>query len=499
MKIKNLTTPVKILLVIIIFFAIFGSIRIYFIFNPYFPEPTSFGTGEPIIEKIEQACHPIDLLCFLIPLRITAPTDATVGGQYSIIYDMLSETGDYEEWYNNYILQNVVPISDCKFKVTLTAPSGSSQTLQANFEYSSAVVYYARTIWSCSQVGTYSFSWDVSCMIPYYVGNQKYTQSRIVDSGSGNFPVTTDKPICGDGLCKGSPYECAKNEVCESVCESDCGIKPINFCGDGICTAGENFGNCPNDCRTCGNGVCNVGETTSNCPNDCISIPTCQLTEASCNDGKPCTIDSVNYDSCTCFHQSVTDGLSVNGCSGIEGCSRYLCRQGNCVFEPIVGCIETYCGDGLCQLDENSIICPQDCPDPCLNVICPNECSVDLKYLRTEGICELVEGIPTCNYLSSTPCLMGCNTSTLTCNEIGCTIDEECDDNNQCTTDLCINTNCVHTAITNCGIFACEAGEVNLFGYCINSLFLTLIIILLVIIISSSIAITIILNKRRKR
>lgn len=489
MKINKISTPRKILLGLIIFLAVFGSIRIYFIINPYFPPPSALSSGETVIEKIEQACHPIDLLCFILPLRITAPTEAIVGGYYSITYDILSETSGYEQWYTDYILGSTWrTINDCTFETTVTAPTGTSKTSQGNFEYSGAVGYYARTIWSFTQVGSYNYAWNVKC-----IQTQGTTNIFIVDSGSGSFPVTTGTPVCGNNLCE-EPYECATNQQCTSVCQQDCGIAPTNFCGDGTCNTGENYGNCPNDCRTCGNGVCNTGETTSNCPNDCISGPTCTLTSGSCDDGKPCTTDNINYALCTCEHTNINE-LSVSGCSGITGCSRYLCKSGNCVLERITGCTETFCGDGTCQIDENYQSCPTDCTNPCSNIICPNECSPDFKYLRQNGVCLVVGNLPTCNYTTSIPCLMGCNTSTLSCIETACITNLECDDGNQCTTDTCLNGSCNHNTIINCGSFACKVGEINLLGTCTN----TALLITITIIIFSLITIIIALIRRRRR
>ena len=43
-------------------------------------------------------------------------------------------------------------------------------------------------------------------------------------------------------------------------------------CGDDVCSVGEDFLNCPNDCGlsvTCGNSICDFFETRNNCPIDC--------------------------------------------------------------------------------------------------------------------------------------------------------------------------------------------------------------------------------------
>jgi hypothetical protein len=50
------------------------------------------------------------------------------------------------------------------------------------------------------------------------------------------------------------------------------------YCGDGVCTDGEDQYNCPADCGTikyCGDGACNNGETKETCPQDCGLPPYC--------------------------------------------------------------------------------------------------------------------------------------------------------------------------------------------------------------------------------
>jgi hypothetical protein len=44
------------------------------------------------------------------------------------------------------------------------------------------------------------------------------------------------------------------------------------FCGDGLCSDGENRANCPGDCNGtafCGNGLCESLAEEIRCPQDC--------------------------------------------------------------------------------------------------------------------------------------------------------------------------------------------------------------------------------------
>ncbi len=77
-----------------------------------------------------------------------------------------------------------------------------------------------------------------------------------------DFDAVSLEEFCGDGTCDtGENY---------GTCPSDCG--PI--CGDDNCeeNKGENYGNCPEDCGpVCGNGECETEkeENFVNCPDDC--------------------------------------------------------------------------------------------------------------------------------------------------------------------------------------------------------------------------------------
>jgi len=88
-----------------------------------------------------------------------------------------------------------------------------------------------------------------------------------------------EEPVqyCGDG-------ECSAFETCEN-CPVDCGAceEPEGpVCGDFVCDEGETCDSCPEDCGTCpepepeaicGDGECDNGETCDLCPEDCGECP----------------------------------------------------------------------------------------------------------------------------------------------------------------------------------------------------------------------------------
>ncbi|MCR4284670.1 MAG: hypothetical protein NUV97_01335 [archaeon] len=69
---------------------------------------------------------------------------------------------------------------------------------------------------------------------------------------------------CGDGKCKG--YSCGEdNPLSEKYCPKQTGGDCGNICGDGTCDKGENPQECPADCDwiKCGDGICSPGEDDS--------------------------------------------------------------------------------------------------------------------------------------------------------------------------------------------------------------------------------------------
>ncbi len=75
-------------------------------------------------------------------------------------------------------------------------------------------------------------------------------------------------PLEGPGQAYCGDRECNGRETA-STCALDC--PPV--CGDKACTGNESFLTCPIDCFGCGDGTCSTTETALTCPQDCK--PTC--------------------------------------------------------------------------------------------------------------------------------------------------------------------------------------------------------------------------------
>jgi hypothetical protein len=104
--------------------------------------------------------------------------------------------------------------------------------------------------------------------------------SLMANNGAGAFgPATlfaagagSDTLIAADLMADGDAdlVSVNRNSSNITVYLSTCGTA-VPVCGNGICEAGENNGNCPGDCPppVCGNGVCEFGENSITCPADC--------------------------------------------------------------------------------------------------------------------------------------------------------------------------------------------------------------------------------------
>jgi hypothetical protein len=144
---------------------------------------------------------------------------------------------------------------------------------------------------------------------------------------------------CGNGVCD---YQ--SGETCAS-CAQDCSCEGAT-CGDGTCLpdAGEDCTKCPQDCQACsgqcGNGACDTGsgESCSSCPADC-----------------PCGAESCGDGQC-----DVSDGESCASCPSDCSCDGSGGEGGEGGEAGFGGSGGGYCGDGMCDFDEDCSSC-SDC------------------------------------------------------------------------------------------------------------------------------------------
>lgn len=223
-------------------------------------------------------------------------------------------------------------------------------------------------------------------------------------------------------------------------------------CGDGYCDGEvENCGICPLDCTSgyfaiCGDGVCHgslLGETCSSCSADCVggSIGgTCEACFKGVCDGD-CNTRKEDSTCADC-------NPPVNYC-----CGDYVCEGEENVLNCPVDCNtppepNAYCcGDSVCEGEENEIVCQYDCgcqtSEDCDD---DNECTTDIC---NAGVCEN-------NPVSDNSlCSLGICCSGQ-CAPASCSNDGDCDDSETCTLDVCIAPGTCSSSCTNtwpdCGI-----------------------------------------------
>jgi len=143
----------------------------------------------------------------------------------------------------------------------------------------------------------------------------------------------TSTEWCGDNICN--------NSETDSSCPSDCGSGSSisGYCGDNVCDSNEDPNSCSSDCgggstpNYC-DGICGNGEDSS-CPGDCGT------TSSSC----PSTLANDYGGSYTCS-STCSGGCNYDG----EGCP-------STCWESTAG----YCGDNVCDSNEDSNSCSVDC------------------------------------------------------------------------------------------------------------------------------------------
>jgi hypothetical protein len=196
-------------------------------------------------------------------------------------------------------------------------------------------------------------------------------------------------------------------------------------CGDGKCTPPENSVTCPLDCQapaSCGNELCEAGEDEGNCAPDCGYASEFMLClQAKC----PAPFKTCNLDQgCAEFSECAIDCGGTVKC--IELCLVGLAGNTLSKGKALVGCAydnkcyPTSCGDGACQgPKENGVSCSKDCKagaGACGDGTCGGSenhknCPGDCKEGTTEcgnGTCEPGETPASCAKDCSAPLKSGC-------------------------------------------------------------------------------------------
>ncbi|MDD2679140.1 MAG: hypothetical protein PHS81_04625, partial [Candidatus Nanoarchaeia archaeon] len=102
--------------------------------------------------------------------------------------------------------------------------------------------------------------------------------------------------------------------------------------------------------NTCGNGVCEFGETEGNCPEDCADLAISRCYAQEDND----SYAEYRFKGCSSDFSGIWDYYDSSLVQNKD--------ESNCNYlRAKMGCEAGACGDGICDLNENHLDCPDDC------------------------------------------------------------------------------------------------------------------------------------------
>jgi hypothetical protein len=316
--------------------------------------------------------------------------------------------------------------------------------------------------------------------------------------------LCTVNEICSGGACIGQPKDCTDANGCtDDTCDPVLGCQHtynIDPCDDGnqctigdACQGGACVGGGPlpcNDSNACTNDTCVPGEgcVYSNSVAPCDDANACTTGDAcvdgacagtgqlSCDDDNMCTNDLCDPSSGCKYTYNEAPCDDGNLCTGGDVCQGGTCVgtvQSNCNdFNP---CTTDSCDKGVgCVHSLNSLQCNDNnaCTknDTCGNGLCQGEAvSCDDGNGCTSDACDQESG---CTYAPTAgPCDDG-NPCTVNdqCQAGQCKSGDEinCDDDNLCTQDVCLNGGCNHAPLNNVG---CDDGnECTSNDACVNGI-----------------------------
>jgi hypothetical protein len=258
----------------------------------------------------------------------------------------------------------------------------------------------------------------------------------------GSTTCTVDND-CDDGIAC-TVGSCAPGGTCSFV-PVDVLCDDGRDCTEGSCAAGQGcvyiYKPADTPCRDGGGseGVCEAGECLVSCERD-----------GDCDDGNDCTAGSCSAGA-ICEHDPVADGVACAGggvCAGGECVECILasdCEQGSV-------CVAVSCDDGTCVQNLRDDLCFDG-----------NPCTADLCTPQGCGFEPVQDGAP-CGSGGALTCqagqCVGCSAPEDCEDGVACTQsacqgnicsndpdDAQCDDDNECTANVCTRTGCESTPL----------------------------------------------------
>lgn len=324
----------------------------------------------------------------------------------------------------------------------------------------------ANDCWSCQP------EWDVEALVPR-VGEDCDDPTPCSTGGVCTVAglCVTAAPICDDGI------ECTRdlcvNGTCSHVnrsgeCNDNNACTWASYCVNGVCDGSGYTVSCASDSNPCTDDICDpisgcshpFNTNSCNDENGCTLNDRCILGECigelkDCNDGNPCTHDSCQFGSGLCINSqhfgpcddgnacTVSDSCATGECKGVaRNCNdNNPCTDDSC--DPAIGCLNVpntnSCNDNdSCTLNDMCVagVCagtPMNCDDG-------DSCTEDWC---SGGICRHQP------YPDGTSCDDGNDCTLIDRCSLGRCIGtgvRDCNDNNPCTVDACVEgQGCVHT------------------------------------------------------
>ncbi len=299
-------------------------------------------------------------------------------------------------------------------------------------------------------------------VILYLIGNDgvdknSTTASYTINfvSGSGGGPPGGE--VCGNGIC-------GSNES-TSNCPTDC----IAVCGDEICTGNESAATCPQDCvEGCGNTLCELTESCSVCQIDC---GVCNFTEQETVSETEFSNQPTNSSIQELLSESGFSQNEINAALEIAGKIQVRRRiqvekkstdEGWDAFEAQISL--TFSNNGDTELRNVKIVerVPKELAIRSAQVISDSPFIVleddpiiqfGIASLKPNSSSTFVYSIGKPSRIEeetfdsfSPPVVLSLQEVENTGPAVDCSLDNECNDNNTCTRDRCVNNKCVFSA-----------------------------------------------------
>jgi len=274
---------------------------------------------------------------------------------------------------------------------------------------------------------------------PNICGHAEMTYCCLTDAACDDGNACTIDSCMSDGICLHDPLQDCCND--DSVCadEDDC---TIDVCINHVCRHGPKFIGevcCSDDtdCEStnpCVLGYCEESTCTFFDVEDCCGA------DWQCHDWNPCTEDLCDPQAHVCQYADVP-GCCLNA---------EMCEAAK---PPVHYCRPSYCIAASCKYGAPAEDCCAqltDCDDE-------NPCTTDACDTGTHK-CVHEQTDPFCcnNSLDCASPTVPCTIATCVANSCAypalpgcCVADEQCDDDNPCTVDVCLNDLCHHAKATD--------------------------------------------------